>query len=249
MMPTMAVFSGFSRPKASSGLRFAAPLPRRLDLTSPNTAPRLFGRRFVRDVIFRILPVGHGPAKPHHPCIKIFVTQSTNRDDPLVAINIALLAADCPACDVIGQGPGCLLSTASALIISTAGLAASGASMPCNLMRWPCSSRVLPSITVTIPVRLMDLCVAADAAGASALSHSPAVAAIRMIVSTINRQSKNKSTHLLFQAKERQSLLSRIKRSWRDHKLLPLKQARIYSVRRTQGSSWPVRGRVFLPTV
>ena len=103
------------------------PLPaapaRWLDEVSPPQAPAgRFRRCVVRDVVRRVLPVGHRPALLDHPGVHIGAVDTAHRDDAPVAVAVTLGALDRPAGDALAEGSGGGFATRPCLAAGTAAL-------------------------------------------------------------------------------------------------------------------------------
>ena len=96
---------------AHAARRGLKPLPatpaRGLDeLASPQAPAGRLRRRLVRDVVGRVLPVGHRPALLDHPSIHIGTVDAALRDDTAIAVAVALGALNRPAGDAPAKRPG-----------------------------------------------------------------------------------------------------------------------------------------------
>ena len=103
-------------------------------------------------VVHRIAPECNRPAVEDHPTVQVLVAEETDGNDAAEAVEIAGLTAHGGTPDVIGQREAALLSTTPALVGGPhAQLAAFGASIPKNRIRWPWTSIVSPSMTEATP--------------------------------------------------------------------------------------------------
>ena len=94
----------------------------------------------------RVVPIGQCPALTDEPGAQVIAAGATHRDDPAVAVDVALLASHGLLPDVIGQRDRRLPSASQVCRDS-------GASIPNSRMRWPWISMVSPSMTEARPVR------------------------------------------------------------------------------------------------
>ena len=84
-----------------------APPARGLDeLASPQTPAGRLRRRLVRDVVGRVLPIGHRPALLDHPGVQVGAVDPAHRDDASVAVAIALGALYRPTGDALAKRTG-----------------------------------------------------------------------------------------------------------------------------------------------
>lgn len=72
----------------------ASPEPWQRELTRPDASFLGPGLLFRNHVVLGIAAMGDGVPLPHQPGIQVFFTGSADGDDPLVAIDVSLLAPD-----------------------------------------------------------------------------------------------------------------------------------------------------------
>ena len=100
----------------------AAPARWHDKVPSPQAAAARLRRRFMRNVIRRVLPVGHRPARGDHPGFQVGTADPAHRDNSPVAVAIALSALDRPAADALANRPGGGCATSPGLAACAAGL-------------------------------------------------------------------------------------------------------------------------------
>jgi len=87
----------------------SAPIPRQIEVARPDVDPTPAGGVLVSNVVYRISPIGDGPAVCDHPAVQVLVSLETDGDDATVTVPIAGLASNGCASDPIGQRKACLL--------------------------------------------------------------------------------------------------------------------------------------------